>query len=130
MKIILSALGLVFIASSALANDNKCGISGDQKSMTLCAEQNYHAADGELNVVYGELRESISASGQDALRSAQRKWIDYRNAQCDFDSAGTLGGSIHPYVLSNCLAELTRAQTQRLGRQLECVEGDLSCGGQ
>lgn len=130
MKTILGAVGLTCFMSAALADDARCGSDGNQRSMTLCAEQGYLTADGELNVVYGELLENISAPGQETLRTAQRKWIAYRDAQCDFDSAGTQGGSVHPYVLMTCLSELTRMQTLRLKRQLECVEGDLSCGGQ
>ncbi|WP_458790734.1 lysozyme inhibitor LprI family protein [Yoonia sp. MH D7] len=130
MKIILGAVGLTCFVSAALADDVSCGSDGNQRSITLCAEQDYRTADGELNVVYGELIESISAPGHETLRTAQRKWIAYRDAQCDFDSAGTQGGSIHPYVLLTCLADLTQMQSQRLKRQLECVEGDLSCGGQ
>lgn len=130
MKIVLSAFVFSGLVSGAFAGDANCGSVGNQNSMTLCAGQDHDAADRELNVIYGELLESISAPGQETLRRAQRKWIAYRDAQCAFASAGTQGGSVHPYVLLTCLAELTRMQTQMLKRQLECVEGDLSCGGQ
>jgi len=43
---------------------------------------------------------------------------------------GTSGGSIHGMMLSQCLTDLTAQQTKRLQRQLNCAEGDVSCGGQ
>ncbi|HXZ10643.1 MAG TPA: lysozyme inhibitor LprI family protein, partial [Paraburkholderia sp.] len=54
----------------------------------------------------------------------------WRDAQCDFNTLGSAGGSVHPMVHSICLTQLTQAQTKLLDEQLHCEEGDTSCGGQ
>ncbi|MFO1123889.1 MAG: lysozyme inhibitor LprI family protein [Methylocystis sp.] len=98
--------------------------------MNLCESDNFKQVDAQLNAVYAKLMKKISPVGQSKLREAQKSWISYRDAQCAFDTLGTLDGSIHTMVAAQCLAELTENQTKRLQHQLNCEEGDVSCGGQ
>jgi uncharacterized protein YecT (DUF1311 family) len=128
-----SAIGAAFAAllygsSFALAKD--CSGRGSQTDLNLCEGDNYKQADAKLNAVYGKLMKKISADGQSKLRDAQKSWIAYRDAQCAFETLGTIDGSIHSMVVAQCLADLTEQQTKQLQRQLTCEEGDVSCGGQ
>ena len=47
------------------------------------------------------LLKKISVDGRQKLKSAQKAWIDYRDAQCDFDSYGYQNGRIYPMILSH-----------------------------
>ncbi|MBM3562345.1 MAG: DUF1311 domain-containing protein [Alphaproteobacteria bacterium] len=114
--------------SSAIAKD--CSRLNTQTDMNLCESDNFKQVDAQLNAVYAKLLKKISASGQSKLREAQKSWISYRDAQCAFETLGTLDGSIHNMVTAQCLADLTENQTKRLQHQLTCEEGDVSCGGQ
>lgn len=131
MRILLAALAVLgFTGGSSHAQTLDCDQAQTQAAMNTCAEQALQAADADLNQSYAALMNQITPEGQAALRSAQRAWIAYRDAQCSFESAGSAGGSAHAMVVSSCLDALTRAQTARLSAQLNCQEGDLSCGGQ
>lgn len=101
-----------------------------QSEMTRCAYNHLRATNSELNTVYRQLMAKISDHGKTLLRDTQRAWIAYRDKQCEFSTAGAAGGSVHPMVHAQCLAELTKAQIEVLKAQLQCVEGDLSCGAQ
>ena len=63
----------------------------------------------------------------DKLVNAQRAWIAYRDAECNFSSANAEGGSVYPMVVSTCLDDLTKARTDTLKGYLSCEEGDLAC---
>jgi uncharacterized protein YecT (DUF1311 family) len=121
---------LLSLTPGAHAQDVACETAADQTTMTICAQLAYQDADGRLNDVYRALRARISEPGRDKLRTAQRAWLRWRDAQCAFETAGYADGSIHPMLLAMCLAALTQTQADRLAAQLDCEEGDLSCGGQ
>jgi len=112
----------------ALAKD--CDGRGSQTDLNLCAGENFKQADAKLNAFYAKLQKKISAAGQSKLREAQKSWLAYRDAQCAFETLGTIDGSIHSMVVAQCLTDVTEQQTKRLQHQLTCQEGDVSCGGQ
>ncbi len=115
---------------AAFAQAVDCKNANDQLSMNVCAERDYKVADKALNDAYRKLMASVSPAGRSKLRAAQRAWLAWRDAECDFETAGSADGSIHPYLVAICRNELTKAQTTRLDSQLHCQEGDLSCGRQ
>jgi uncharacterized protein YecT (DUF1311 family) len=124
------ALLLLLGGGHAFATGIDCADPADQRAMTICAEQALQAADAELDAAYQALREKVSPEGREKLEAARQAWITYRDAQCAFDTFGARDGTIYPMVRSTCLASLTRVQIQRLNDQLDCKEGDLSCGNQ
>ena len=101
-----------------------------QRDLNAAEGTKFEAADKAMNAVYGQLTAKISPGGQKALRDAQRLWMSFRDKECDFETLGTAAGSIHPMEVAICLARLTRARTADLKAQLDCEEGDLTCGGQ
>ncbi|MFQ2812649.1 lysozyme inhibitor LprI family protein [Aeromonas caviae] len=48
------------------------------------------------------------------LRTAQRAWIAFRDAQCRYEVGVYEGGSMAPMVHSSCLTQLTEARTKDL----------------
>jgi uncharacterized protein YecT (DUF1311 family) len=90
----------------------------------------YAAADKAMNAAYLRLTAKISGNGRKALREAQRSWIAFRDLECAFDTLGTKDGSIHPMEAALCLTRLTSQRTADLNAQINCEEGDVSCGGQ
>ncbi|WP_321870958.1 lysozyme inhibitor LprI family protein [Burkholderia ubonensis] len=101
-----------------------------QTNMDECIGHNLKASDRKLNETYRALLAKVSSEGSNQLRKSQRAWIAWRDAQCEFNTMGTRGGSINSSMYARCIDELTRDQTRRLDAQLHCREGDLSCGGQ
>jgi uncharacterized protein YecT (DUF1311 family) len=101
-----------------------------QPEMTAAEADKFKQADKELNAAYGRLLAKISPAGQSALREAQRTWLRFRDQECEFETLGTKDGTVHPMVLLMCKTGLTEMRTAELVAQIECKEGDLSCGGQ
>ncbi|MDB5780140.1 lysozyme inhibitor LprI family protein [Caballeronia mineralivorans] len=123
-------LPLLIASSAAYAGKLDCKNASDQLRLDECAGKDFKASDAKLNEVYRALSAKTSQKGKASLQSAQRAWLAYRDAQCQFETMGTIDGSIHPMVYASCMDKLTQAQTKLLSAQLHCEEGDLSCGGQ
>jgi uncharacterized protein YecT (DUF1311 family) len=72
----------------------------------------------------------ISSAGKASLRDVEKTWLRFRDRECAFETMGTVGGSVHLTVVAQCKSRLTIQRTKDLEDQLNCKEGDLSCGGQ
>jgi uncharacterized protein YecT (DUF1311 family) len=120
---------LLGVQPGALAAQD-CSHATTQTDLSLCAGAQYEAADAELAKVYLDLMAKVSDTGKISLRDAEQAWAAYRDKVCAFETAGTTGGSIHSMVLSQCLAKKTKARIAELKTQLNCEEGDLTCGHQ
>jgi uncharacterized protein YecT (DUF1311 family) len=101
-----------------------------QMELNVQAAGDLRKSDERLNAVYNKLRTKISYAGKQSLQTAQQSWLRFRDQECEFETRGTAGGSIHSMVLAICLTRLTDQRIKDLEAQLNCKEGDLSCGGQ
>ncbi|WP_322092205.1 lysozyme inhibitor LprI family protein [Paraburkholderia bannensis] len=118
-------------ASSCFAAQPECLNSAPtQLAMDECVGRAMKADDAKLNETYTALLAKVSKDGANQLRKAQRAWVAWRDAQCEFNTMGTTGGSINSSMYGLCIDELTQEQTRRLDAQVHCKEGDLSCGAQ
>lgn len=100
-----------------------------QMEMNAQAGSAFQKSDAQLNAVYNKLRARISDAGKQKLQAAQQSWLRFRDQECEFETSGTLGGSIHSMMVAMCLTRLTDQRTKDLDRLLNCQEGDLSCAG-
>ena len=100
-----------------------------QQSMNRCAGEAYQRADANLNRLWAERiadarecdrspdcgrTEQDQRSEEEILQRAQRAWIQFRDAQCEFEGLEGRGGSIEPMIVAQCLARLTRERIQQL----------------
>lgn len=105
-----------------------------QMEMTYCAGDDYETADADLNALWPDIvaaakqndeyvadmaRERGVPTTLEALRNAQRAWIAFRDAQCEYEAYEVFGGTMQPMVGSLCLARLTRERIEVLSRALE-----------
>jgi uncharacterized protein YecT (DUF1311 family) len=97
-----------------------------------CAERD--AADAELNSVYRDIRERYRGEALflDKLKTAQRAWIAFRDAELaalyPAEAKQSEYGSVYPMCECTTLAELTRQRIAQLRGWLDVKEGD-ACGG-
>jgi uncharacterized protein YecT (DUF1311 family) len=100
-----------------------------QAGLNQCAGDAYKKADAALNATYKQVMARLkdSEAAAKSLVAAQRAWIAYRDAQCDFMSSGVEGGSARPMIVAQCLEQLTTQRADDLKALLNCEEGDLSC---
>ena len=123
----LAAAVLFVSAIAAFAQDGAsaldCGKATAQPDLNDCAYREYEAEDEALNAEYRKALAKARAlddeyegppAAVDALKSAQRAWIGYRDGQCEFAGFEARGGSMEPMLVSGCLADLTRKRTAEL----------------
>lgn len=105
-------------------------VAQSQMELNARAADDLRKSDQQLNAVYNKLRARISDAGKKSLQTAQQSWLRFRDQECEFETMGTVGGSIHSMIVAICLTRLTDQRIKDLEAQLNCKEGDLSCGGQ
>ena len=91
-----------------------------------CAEKDRIAADAKLNRVYKRLTGFLKDNAEQEtmpktqIVAAQRAWLEFRDAECDFRTS--LNGGAHQWLIVNhsqCLTELTVQRTKVLQGYLE-----------
>jgi uncharacterized protein YecT (DUF1311 family) len=118
----------VLIAAGLLAAGSAAAQS--QMELNQQAGAELRKSDERLNTVYKALLAKVSEAGKTKLQTAQQAWLRFRDQECEFETMGTVGGSIHSMIVAGCLTRLTDQRVKDLEAQLNCKEGDLSCGGQ
>lgn len=124
-----AVVGLSVFISGFVHTSETCEGASTQMKLNQCSANAYQAADDELNDTYQALMERLNSNEESTqkLRTAQRAWISFRDAECAFVSSAVEGGSAQPMVRNGCLTELTQARTVTLKAHGQCEEGDLSC---
>lgn len=100
-------------------NFNACD-SGHTVSMMVCLRYNWIAEDIELNRIYKLARAQAREIGYEAsLIKAQRAWITFRDAECNFEGELRAGGGreqgIHMLI---CMAKETSLRAGYLKARL------------
>lgn len=95
-----------------------------QIEMTYCAEQDWLAADAELNAAWAramaamrQLDENLASEQRGAvghLRQGQRAWITFRDETCAAEGFVMRGGSGEPMLIYACRARLTAQRVVEL----------------
>jgi uncharacterized protein YecT (DUF1311 family) len=96
------------------AQDAPCQAPASKVEITSCFISASKTADERLNRVYGRIREALSVDEQRDLRSAQRLWLMFRNANCQAERNLYAGGSAAPMVYAACKEANTRHRTNDL----------------
>ena len=123
------ALALLLALAAPVAARADCDPNATQTELNQCYGALFDAADAELNGLYRAMTGRLGGdtATKDLLRAAQRAWIGWRDAECDFAASSVAGGSVYPMIRAGCLTEITRARSADFRRYLACEEGDLSC---
>lgn len=130
MKAILIAAGLVLLAGKAARADDKINCKSqslNQMELDQCAGQDFQASDAKLNALYKSMMAKYEAPNQAKLKTAEKAWLTYRDAECAYETNGTAGGTINPMMDTMCRTTKTDARIKELTAQLKCAEGDMSC---
>lgn len=124
-----AALGVVAAAplSSVYAAD--CANAQDQATMNECAGNAFKTSDDELNKLYKQIRSRLKDDPDTTklLVAAQRAWVAYRDAECNFQSSKVLGGSVYPMIAAMCLTGETQHRVAAFKSYLQCTDDDMSC---
>lgn len=86
----------------------------DSASLNACAIQRFQRADNQLNILYADVMQALSAHERPALRKAQTQWIRQRSLDCKARQAVNEGQADWPQRLHDCLTQTTEAHRPRL----------------
>ena len=128
---LLVALSLIAgaIASSTQAAED-CDAPGlSQAELNDCFGNVFKKADAELNVLYRQITARLKddKATTKLLVAAQRAWVAFRDAECDFSASGVSGGGALGMILAICLDRLTSKRIDDFKNYLKCQEGALDC---
>jgi uncharacterized protein YecT (DUF1311 family)/GH24 family phage-related lysozyme (muramidase) len=125
--LMLSLLALMTQTRAETAGSG-CLRAEAQTELTLCAIQSRDAADAALQRTYQRVMEKVGSQQTKALlRRAQKSWAAYKDNECEFESSGSRGGSIHPMQVADCQNAMIHSRIMQLEHQLSCDETDPSC---
>jgi uncharacterized protein YecT (DUF1311 family) len=97
---------------SAPAWSGPCERVQANDELISCLDREYRSADKELNQIYARLRGGLDASGKVLLKTAQTRWIGFRDADCEFNAAADKGGLDYQPNYIRCQTERS---LQRIG---------------
>ena len=115
----LVALALVGCLGTAQATTlfgkdyEPCGDQPSTPEIVACTQAKTQIWDRRLNKAYADAMQALAPDQQNALKAAQRLWVQYRDANCHFYATGD--GTIHRVQAAECL----RAMTQDRALELE-----------
>lgn len=111
----------------AAQTEPDCKAPQTQADMTICAGKDHEKADKDLNAAYQKLRKQLaerdktadasSKGATDALVTAQRAWVVFRDANCALSGFQARGGTMEPMLIASCLADMSSKRADEL-RQL------------
>ncbi len=91
------------------------GRAQSQSEMNQQSLKEFEAADAKLNDVYKQLVARLDEQARTKLKTAQRAWIAFRDAQAELQTDVTArGGSMAPLMQNTASKELTQARIKEL----------------
>lgn len=125
----LVLLTLAAMGTSSVAHGDDCSNAADQRAVAACVGQALKQSDAELNATYGQIQQRLKNDPATAklLVGAQRAWVAFRDAECNFSSSSSLGGTVYPMIVALCADRLTRQRIDGLKVYLRCQASDTDC---
>jgi uncharacterized protein YecT (DUF1311 family) len=130
MKTVTLAAAMVLAMPTFTFAQNKCyDAAKTQYDLNQCAGASLGESDKKLNELYAQIEARLKddANTRKLLVQAQRDWTKFRDAECNFQTAQSAGGSIMPMILAQCIDGLTQTRVKDFEGYLKCQEGDTSC---
>lgn len=117
---ILAALFLCLVlAADPSASEKDCQDAVSTTEMRTCANEQFQAADAELNRVYRQLAAQLSGVRREQLKTAQQAWIAFRDKNAAFAASVVEGGTMYPILEVTELTNLTKQRTEQLRAYLK-----------
>ena len=115
LKIAVSAAAMLALASVADAGDQgdpEASCDGNTFQMVECLKAKTAQWDKRMTIAYQQALKDAVPAQHDQLRTAQRLWIQYRDANCLYYGLG--GGTIARLDAGECMRSMTEARAKEL----------------
>ena len=119
----LAGLALTCVLPLAVADDYTAAYvqcmdkASSTVAMSECIGAETQVQDQRLNRVYEQLMGKLDAGQQKSLRDVQRKWLVYRDGNCQFHVQAS-GGTMAQLEGGTCMMSMTRDRAAELERVL------------
>jgi uncharacterized protein YecT (DUF1311 family) len=115
LRMAIGAVAVLAFASSAFAGDQgdpEQSCDGNTFQMVECLKAKTAQWDKRLNIAYQKAVQDAAPAQRDPLRTAQRLWIQYRDANCLYYGMGE--GTIARLDAGECMRSMTEARAKEL----------------
>jgi uncharacterized protein YecT (DUF1311 family) len=92
-----------------------------QAQMNNQAFAEFKKADADLNKIYAKVMAKLDDEGKEKLKTAQRAWIAFRDAQAELDADVSRGGTMAPLLRSSSMTDSTQARIRQLQDYLKTL---------
>jgi len=95
--------------------------SGNTRDMGDCSNYWFIAEDLAMNDLFKQLMAARKGKPQQRLLlNAQRSWLAFRDASCEFEASGYLGGTLAPVEKLQCMKNATAIRNTQLRDYASC----------
>jgi len=115
LKLSIGAAATAVLASAAYAGDQgepEQSCDGNTFQMVECLKARTAQWDKRMTTAYQQAIKDAGEKQRGQLRSAQRLWIQYRDANCLYYGLGE--GTIAPIDAGECVRNMTKARPEEL----------------
>ena len=115
LKSLLGAAAMLALASAASAGDQgdpEQSCDGNTFQIVECLKAKTAQWDKRLNIAYQRALKDAVPAQRDPLRTAQRLWIQYRDANCLYYGMGE--GTIARLDAGECMRSMTETRAKEL----------------
>ena len=121
----LRLMAFVCIAAASFAQAPKqtgdsateCENTVTTAAMRTCEASRYETAQRELDAAYKGLMERLDSGQKEKLRTTQRAWIRFRDANAAFQASLVQGGTLAPLIRISALTEMIKARSVELKKE-------------
>jgi uncharacterized protein YecT (DUF1311 family) len=107
-----AVLALVSAVHAAAQGEPEQSCDGNTFQMVECLKAKTARWDKRLNVAYQKAVQDAQPAQRDQLRTAQRLWVQYRDANCLYYGMGE--GTIARLDAGECMRNMTEARAKEL----------------
>lgn len=134
MRLPIRTIAFIVIVPAWATAFAECGPGLNYGELRDCVASEVTTSDRELNLAYKQLRQTIAtqtAEGSDvsrkdldvALIRSQRAWLEFREAECQYDLEMFVGGTgtLAALAANRCLVSLNVARAAALRKKLSAL---------
>ncbi len=113
-KFLIAIAAMVFVAPLARAGDqgDPASCDGSTPEVVNCLSAKTAQWDKRMTIAYQKALKDAGPQQHDQLRTAQRLWIQYRDANCLYYDMGE--GTIARVDAAECMRSMTEARAREL----------------
>ncbi|WP_346796600.1 lysozyme inhibitor LprI family protein [Halomonas sp. Bachu 37] len=112
------ASGVVYGDTASPTHDECLQQAVSTVDIVTCITDEYERQDQRLNENYQQLRSQLSSARREQLLTAQRAWIQYKEANCDF-YFDPEGGTLARVSANSCVLNETRERADELEKLMQ-----------